>query len=271
MTSMFGFAHTLEKQSFTTAQLRGLQHGYKRFPVVFDDIGRTAFNRHGRDMIKDELQPAVSEYPGFMLSMNAEPQSFPDEVVKRSMMVYTTTALPAHDEGLRQRLQGRIQEIRRSLTGHLYRRYLVEVMDRIGEERLPEDWLALSSAVLAEILTEAAVGAPPIWCQKVTWLGYAEKRYDRVKARLIGILRESAYAKSEGEVPNGWTVDGNRIIVWEPRDAFGRRDFDWEDVPSTLIDEDASSRNRTVLHRDSLEEFLRTRLGPARPWWRFWT
>ena len=271
MTSMFGFAHTLEKQSFTTAQLRGLQHGYKRFPVVFDDIGRTAFNRHGRDMIKDELQPAISEYPGFMLSMNAEPQSFPDEVVKRSMMIYTTTALPAHDEGLRQRLQSRIQEIRRSLTGHLYRRYLVEVMDRIGEERLPEDWLALSSAVLAEILTEAAVGAPPTWCQKVTWLGYAEKRYDRVKARLIGILRESAYAKSEGEVPNGWTVDGNGIIVWEPRDAFGRRGFDWEDVPSTLIDEDASSGNRTVLNRTSLEEFLGRRLGPVRSWWRFWT
>ena len=34
MTSMFGFAHTLDKSSFTTAQLRGLQHGYKRFPFV---------------------------------------------------------------------------------------------------------------------------------------------------------------------------------------------------------------------------------------------
>ena len=114
-------------------------------------------------------------------------------------------------------------------------------------------------------------GTLPIWCQKVTWLEYAEKRYDRVKARLIGILRESAYAKSEGEVPNGWTVDGNRIIVWEPRDAFGRRGFDWEDVPSTLIDEDASSGNRTVLNRTSLEEFLGRRLGPIRSWWRFWT
>ena len=270
MTSMFGFAHTLDKRSFTTSQLRGLQHGYKRFPVVFDDIGRNAFNRHGRDMIKDELQPAVSEYPGFILSMNAEPQSFPDEVIKRSMMIYTTTALPAHDEELRQRLQGRIQEMRRSLTGHLYRRYLVEVMDLIDEERLPDDWLALSSEVLADILTEAATGVPPIWCQKVTWLGYAEKRYDRVKARLMGILRESAYAKSEGGVPSGWTVDGSRIIVWEPRDAFGRRGFDWEDVPSTLIDEDASSGNRTVLNRTSLEEFLGRRLAPARSWWKFW-
>ena len=270
MTSMFGFAHTLDKRSFTTAQLRGLQHGYKRFPVVFDDIGRTAFNRHGRDMIKDELQPAVSESPGFILSMNAEPQSFPDEIVKRSMMVYTTTALPAHAEELRQHLQGRVQEIRRSLTGHLYRRYLVEVMSRIDAERLPNDWLALSSEVLADVLTEDTVGAPPIWCQRVTWVGYAEKRYDRVKARLLGVLRESAYAKTEGEVSSGWTADGNRIIVWEPRDAFGRRGFDWEDIPSTLIDDDASSGNRTVLNRDSLEDFLGRRLGPSRSWWRFW-
>jgi len=271
MTSMFGFAHTLDKRSFTTAQLRGLQHGYKRFPVVFDDIGRTAFNCHGRDMIKDELQPVVAEYPGFILSMNAEPQSFPDEIVKRSMMVYTTTALPAHAEELRQRLQGRVQEIRRGLTGHLYRRYLVDVMGRIDAERLPDDWLALSSEVLADILAEAAAGESPSWCKRATWVGYAEKRYDRVKARLLGVLRESAFAKTEGEVSSGWTVDADTIIVWEPRDAFGRRGFDWEDVPSTLIDEDASSGNRTVLNRSSLEAFLGRRLGPARPWWRLWT
>ena len=270
MTSMFGFAHTLDKRSFTTAQLRGLQYGYKRFPVVFDDIGRTAFNRHGRDMIKDELQPAVSEYPGFILSMNAEPQSFPDEIVKRSMMVYTTTALPAHAEELRQRLQGRVQEIRRGLTGHLYRRYLAEVMSRIDAERLPDDWLGLSSEVLADILTEAATGDPPPWCKKATWVGYAEKRYDRVKARLLGVLRESAFAKIEGEVSSGWTADADTIIVWEPRDAFGRRGFDWEDVPSTLINDDASSGNRTVLNRSSLEDFLGRRLGPSRSWWRIW-
>ena len=270
MTSMFGFSPAVEKRGFTTAKLRGLQHGYKRLPVVFDDIGRNAFNRHGRDMIKDELQPDVSEYPGFILSMNAEPQSFPDEIVKRSMMVYTTTALPPHAEGLRQSLQGRVQEIRRGLTGHLYRRYLVEVMDRLDEERLPEDWLALSSEVLADLLTEAVNGAPPIWCKKTTWVDYAEKRYDRVKARLLGVLRESAYSKSEGESANGWTVDGNRVIVWEQRDAFGRRGFDWEDVPSTLVDEDASSGNRTVLNRKSLEDFLGERLGPVRSWWKFW-
>lgn len=36
-------------------------------------IGRRAFNTHGRDMIKDEMLPPVAVYPGFILSMNAEP------------------------------------------------------------------------------------------------------------------------------------------------------------------------------------------------------
>ena len=267
MTSMFGFAHTVDKGSFTKAQLRGLQHGYKRFPVVFDDIGRRAFNTHGRDMIKDELHPEVVEYPGFILSMNAEPQSFPDEVVKRSLMIYTTTALPAHDEGLRQRLQGRIQEMRRGLNGHLYRRYLSDVMDRLEEDWLPEDWLALSSNALSGILTKYAHSSPD-WCQRITWLDYAEKRYDRVKARLVNLLRPAAFAKNEGAVANGWTLDGNSVIVWESRDAFGRSGFSWEDVPSTLIDQDASGPGRTVLNRTKLEEFTKTPLRPTGSWWK---
>ena len=267
MTSMFGYAHTVDKRSFTTAQLRGLQSGYKRFPVVFDDIGRRALNNHGRDMIKDELQPAVAECPGFMLSMNAEPQSFPDKVVKRSLMIYTTTALPSHNERLRQQLQGKVQEMRRRLTGHLYKRYLAEVMDRIDEERLPEDWLALSSGALARIIAQATEGTSPTWCQEIAWLSYAEKRYDRVKAPLVSLLRESTRAKNEGEAANGWMIDGGKVIVWEQRDAFGRRGFDWEDVPSTLIDEDASSGSRTVLHLAGLETFLGQRLGRPRQWW----
>ena len=270
MKSMYGYLPDVDKESFTRAKLRGIRQHYKRLPVVFDDIGRRAFNAHGKDMIKHEGHPNVEEYPGFVVSMNAaEPQSFPDEVVRRSLMIYTTTALPPHDEELRQRLQGRVQDIRNGFTGHLYRRYLTDVMDRLDDERLPEDWLVISSEALSNILTEAA-GSAPSWCQPVTWLAYAEKRYDRVKARLANLLRESTHARTEGESPNGWMVDGDKIIIWEQRDAFGRRGFDWEDVPSTLIDEDASSGNRTVLHRASLERFLGQRIGGPRPWWKPW-
>ena len=66
---------------------------------------------------------------------------------------------------------------------------------------------------------------------------------------------------------NGWTIDGNRVIVWQSRDAFGRSDFSWEDVPSTLIDQDASGAGRTVLHRPNLEAFLGQHLPRPRRWW----
>ena len=270
-TSMFGFAPTVDKGGFTRAQLRSLQYAYKRLPVVFDDIGRTVFRNHGIDIIKNEFQPGVEEYPGFILSMNAaEPQSFPDEVVKRCLMIYTTTALPSYNESLRQLLQSRIQEIRRRLTGHFYRRYLVEVMDALDEERLPEDWLALSSSVIKKILASSSSQPLPAWCEEVTWLDYARKRYDRVQARLNNLFRQSTRVDREGEASTGWSVDGDRIVFWEPRDAFGRSGFSWEDVPSTLIDQDASTGNRTVLYRSRIEEFLGRRLGSSRPWWRPW-
>ena len=157
--------------------------------------------------------------------------------------------------------------MRRGLTGHLYKRYLSEVMDHLDDERLPDDWLSLSSGVLSSILSQSTE-SPPDWCRSVTWLDYAEKRYDRVKARLVNLLRPAAYVKSEGTIANGWTTDGDSIIVWESRDAFGRSGFSWEDVPSTLIDQDASGPGRTVLNRTKLEEFTKTSLRPAGTWWK---
>ena len=192
MTSMLGRAHNVEKANFIAARLRALQQGLKRHPVVFDDIGGRVFRTYGSDMIKDELLPPVAEYPGFVLTLNRQPKSFPDEIVKRSLMIYTTTALPQYDEELRQRMD------------------------------------------------------------------------DRIKDRLNGLLRPLAMAGHEGETPNGWTIENDRIIVWEQRVAFWRRGFDWEDVPSTLVDEDASGGNRTVLHKAQLEEFLIRKFRPKR-------
>ena len=259
MMSMFRRVHTIEKRQFTTAKLRGLQETYKRFPVVFDDIGKTAFNAHGKDMIKDELQPNAEEFPCFTISMNNDSHSFPDEVVKRSLMIYTTTALPQYDEESRQHLYAGIQNMRRKLTGDLYKRYLVKIIDALDGDNLPEDWLALSSGVLSGIIGEA-LGYQPSWCGQITWNDYAGKRYDRVKAALQSLLRSASYADEEGSTPRGWTLDGDRIIVWEPQDAFGRRSFGWEDVPSTLIDSDTTQGNVTFLVRSEVEGFLGARI-----------
>ena len=264
MTSMLGRAHNVEKANFTAARLRALQQGFKRHPVVFDDIGGRAFRTYGSDMIKDELLPPVAEYPGFVLSMNRQPKSFPDEIVKRSLMIYTTTALPQYDEELRQRMDDRIKAVSEGLTSHLYKRYLREILERLEQEPLPDDWLFLSSSTLARIIGESTNTSEQGWCVPMTWLDYANKRYDRIKDRLSGLLRPSAMAGHEGETPNGWAIENDRIIVWEQRDAFGRRGFDWEDVPSTLVDEDASGGNRTVLHKAQLEEFLDRKFRPKR-------
>lgn len=265
-TSMFGKAHTVDKASFTISNLRALQQGYKRFPVVFDDIGRQAFNRHGRDIIKDEMPPPTDEFPGFVLSMNAEPTAFPDEIVKRCLMIYTTTALPPHNENLRQEMGRRIRRVTRKLTGHLYRRFLVDALGKLGDDPLPEDWLWLSSATLRDIILEAAsdAGEAAAWLRPISWLDYANKRYDRVKTRLDDLLRPAAMLKHEGDALNGWLLEEKRALVVEQRDLYGRRGFNWEDVPSTLIDEDASGGGRTVLHRGALEEFLGRSLAPRR-------
>ena len=267
MTSMFGSAHTLEKQIFTTAQLRAVQQAYCRFPVVFDDIGRKAFNAHGKDLIKDELDPPTPEYPGILLSMNADQHSFPDEVMKRCLMIFTATALPVHDEKLRQDLQAKTQDIRRGLTGHFFRRYLTDVMRRLDtlDNTPPPDWLSLSTEVLHGLF--ALTGAPPRWSLPRTWVDYTEQRYDRVKSSLKEKLRPAAYVSSEGAVGEGWTRDGERVIVWETRDAFGRGEFAWDDVPSTIIDEEASSGKRKVLHATLLEQFMGEPLIlPRRGW-----
>ena len=264
MTSMLGGAYNVEKANFTAARLRALQQGFKRHPVVFDDIGGRAFRTYGSDMIKDELLPPVAEYPGFVLSMNRQPKSFPDEIVKRSLMIYTTTALPQYDEELRQRMDDRIKTVSEGLSGHLYKRYLCEILEKLEQEPLPDDWLFLSSSTLARIIGDPTNTSGQGWCVPMTWLEYADKRYDRVKDRLNGLLRPSAMAGHEGETPNGWAIENDRIIVWEQRDAFGRRGFDWEDVPSTLVDEDASGGNRTVLHKAQLEEFLDRKFRPKR-------
>jgi hypothetical protein len=56
MTSMFQYTRTIPKDNFTASNLRALQQAYKRFPVIFDDIGRPAFLHHGKEMIKNEMQ-----------------------------------------------------------------------------------------------------------------------------------------------------------------------------------------------------------------------
>ena len=264
MTSMFGQAYNVDKREFTKSRLRDIQHAYKRFPAVFDDIGRTAIRNHGEDVIKDEIPPLVQQYPCFVLSMNQELKAFTDQIVKRSLMIYTTTALPSYKESLRHDLHLKIQEVRRSLSTNLYRDYLRRILARLDETPKPEDWLEFSSSVLSELIADLLDESPPKWCAAIKWNDYADKRHERVKAQIDHLLRPATRMNKEGSQPTGWILEGDKVIVVEQTDTFGRREFDWENVPSTLIDDNASVGGRTVLNRPELEEFLGRNLSGRR-------
>ena len=261
MTSMFGKAYNIDKREFTKGRLRDIQYAYKRFPAVFDDIGKPAIRNHGEDVIKDENPPLVAEYPCFVLSMNQELKAFTDQIVKRSLMIYTTTALPSYKESLRHELHLKIQEVRRGLSTNLYREYLRRVLARLDETPKPDDWLEFSSGILSGLIADMLNDAPPKWCASIGWDEYADKRHERVKAQVEHLLRPATRMKKEGDLPTGWILEGDQVIVIEQTDTFGRREFDWENVPSTLIDDNASVGGRTVLNRRELEEFLDGKLG----------
>ena len=92
-------------------------------------------------------------------------------------------------------------------------------------------------------------------------------RIDRLNctASLSGKPFPLTYSDESGSTLRGWTLDSDRIIVWEPQDAFGRRSFGWEDVPSTLIDSDTTQGNVTFLVRSEVEGFLGRRVpAPGR-------
>ena len=264
MTSMFGRAYNVDKREFTKGRLRDIQHAYKRFPAVFDDIGRPAIRNYGEDAIKDEVPPLVAEYPCFVLSMNQELKAFTDQIVKRSLMIYTTTALPSYKESLRHDLHMKIQEVRRGLSTNLYREYLKRVLARLDDTPIPDDWLEFSSSVLSGLIADLLEDSPSRWCTPIKWNDYADKRHERVKAQVDHLLRSATKMKKEGHQPTGWILEGDKVIVVEQTDTFGRREFDWDNVPSTLIDDNASVGGRTVLNRPGLEEFLGRNLSRGR-------
>ena len=259
VTSMFGKAYNIDKREFTKSRLRDIQYAYKRFPAVFDDIGRPAIRNHGEEVIKDENPLPIAEYPCFVLSMNQELKAFTDQIVKRSLMIYTTTALPSYKEGLRHDLHLKIQGVRRGLSTNLYREYLRRVLAQLDDVPRLDDWLEFSSRALSELIADMSGDAPPKWCTPIGWDEYADKRHERVKSQVEHLLRPAMRMNKEGDRPTGWILESDKVIVIEQTDTFGRREFDWENVPSTLVDDNASVGGRTVLNRRELEDFLGNR------------
>ena len=269
MTSMFSYPRTIEAQSFTRSNLRGLQESYKRFPVVFDDVTRDRFSRHAPEIIKDETL-TFSEYPCFALSMNADARSFPPEIVKRCLMIYTRTSLPGDNPAARRTLQRSVASIRERLTTSLYRQYLsqaLEEMESIHESRRPGDEdvdaLELSSMVLCGIIESNLPRGTsmPDWCAPMTLSEYQERAFERPRLVLNSLLHPDKYSKERKPPAGSWTISGDTVIV--AVDIMGSRRTR-DDIPDWILDDTASVSDQIAMKRNLLEDFIGHRIKPPR-------
>jgi hypothetical protein len=268
MTSMFSYPRIVETRHFTHSNLRGLQQAYRRFPVVFDDVTRDRFNRHADEIIKDETIP-YSEYPCFALSMNADARTFRPEIVKRSLMLYTRTALPGDATDARRNLQRSVTAIRDGMTTALYRTYLKRALQAVGDAAASEnddiDALRLSSDILCTLFREnLPPGADmPHWCRAVTLQAYQKAAFERPRLILDRLLRAENYRKEQRPPEGYWGIWGDAVVVAVAPLEFSRVR---SDIPDWILDDTASSLGQIVMRRDLLEEFLGRRITRSRRW-----
>ncbi len=264
MISMFSKPRVVDARDFTRRNLRSLQQEYKRFPVVFDDVTKDRFNRHADEIIKDETIP-YSEYPCFALSMNADARNFRPEIIKRSLMIYTRTALPGDATEQRRKLKRSVFDIQERLTTALYREYLRRALVKVTEaNHLGDevDALSISSEVLCDIFSAVGVQMPD-WCGQITLQEYQVRAFDRPRLVLDGLLHPDKYSKDRRPPEGCWTISGDAVLVSVPSFGFSRIKAD---IPDWILDDTASTSGQIVLRHDLLNKFLSKPVRRPRRW-----
>ena len=251
-------AACMGKSLFKTAELEAITRTAKRCPAFFDDVTAKQMGLTGKDFIKNETPLSLAEYPAVVISMNRYKDGFADEIMKRAFLIYTHTALAVYNDKIREDEDQRIRKVTDRLTGHLYRRYLQTILDKLDEDDQPEDWLHLSSSVLSELLQDPATGNASAWAAPQSRTRHAERRYKSLRAKFSHLLRPAATIDADSPKPEGWWIDADagRLIVRERVNQYGQSAFNWDQVPSTIIDADASSGGHTSLVLSELNKFL---------------
>ena len=258
MTSMFGYPRIVETPYFTRRNLRALQASYRRFPVVFDDIHDDRFRRHAPEVIKDEHIP-YAEYPCIALSMNADARNFQPEIVKRSLMIWTTTSLPGDAITSIRQLRRSVTGITNRMSTALYRRYLAEtreLLDRMDEQDIQDaDVLEVSSSVLCRLFEEHLPPGErlPEWCAPMTLHQYQNRAFEQPRSVLEGLIHPDKYTRARRPGIGDWTIAGDQVIIGiEPLGARRIRD----EIPNWILNRPASISGQIVLKKEPLDSFL---------------
>ena len=166
--------------------------------MIFDDVSTNRFRQYSEEVVKDGEISHGAEYPCITLLMNRDTKRFKEEIVKRSLMIYTRTSLPGNNPEAHERLQASVSRIQNDLTTSFYREYLRRMSERIeaepGSGSGDMDVLNLSSSLLCRLFAENAPDGQtlPKWCAPVTLGNYQSRAYERSERILKGCSVETA-------------------------------------------------------------------------------
>ena len=261
MISMFRYGKKsfVPNNAFTPGRVRGLRQEFRRHPMIFDDVSTNRFRQYSEEVIKDGEISHGSEYPCITLLMNRDNKRFKEEIVKRSLMIYTRTSLPGNNPEAHERLQASVSRIQNHLTTSFYREYLRRMSERLEAE--PEsgtgdvDVLNLSSSLLCRLFAENAPEGQPLseWCVPMTLGNYQSRAYERSERILKGLLSRDRYTKYSHPSIGQWTVSGDNLLIGV--DARSLREMR-DEVPNWIMDDAASVSDQIVLDRRLTEDFI---------------
>lgn len=243
LRSMFGRAGTTPKHWFTTNKVGNLMEENRRHPLVFDDLERKRYTDYAVSLIKED-HVRLAEYPPVVLSMNAAQDTFESEVRKRCFVIYTGAALPDDAPEARE-LSREVKRIKASLGTAFYREYLRRIMTSLREE-YPEDFLALSSGTIRDLLDEHLMegSAKPHWCEPTSMDAHRRGRHDKVREDL---RRSLEFDK------DSWERRADRWVLRMPDQNAANRLR--RDVPDYLLSA-GNVANLVVFDAGEIEAFL---------------
>ena len=261
MISMFRYGKKsfVPNNAFTPGRVRGLRQEFRRHPMVFDDVSANRFRQYSEEVVKDGEVSHGAEYPCITLLMNRDNRRFKEEIVKRSLMIYTRTSLPGNNPEANERLQASVARIQDDLSTSFFREYLRRMSERLeaqtGSGTSDMDVLKLSSSLLCNLFAEnAPVGQTvPEWCAPMTLGNYQSRAYERSERILRGLLSRDRYTRDSHPSVGQWTLSGDNLLIGV--DARSLREMR-DEVPNWIMDDAASVSDQIVLDRRLTEDFI---------------
>ena len=265
-TSMFGPPSTLSNKEFTQSAFTNISQHIGILPVVYQDVEPTKFYGRGSAQAEliakyyDQLVSVTSRYPCVVVSANAGPTEFANEVRNRAFLVYTPKGIASDDPETIKRIDNEVKPWFNRIGQEFYAEYLhrMGMVVETVEDVSTFDFLSESTTLIRQMLRETLLYDEdlPAWAKPLSANDYNamawELKHRQMAARLDGQLFTTEYPPAVGR----WTATDTDIIIGveSVRDVYRAKEIQdhWIRNESTY-----HSGKFMVLVRDEVEDSIR--------------